>query len=140
MLNDPVNWVDLLGLFGKSVEGGFSCFSCHRDVLNPPYRNAALPPEVTKVPDLTGMGPDDYEAELEKNGFEPKPDFGSYKEWGSSDGSRILIDPATGRVVRIGPIPPTRTKGEPRYRPDGTKIPHKPGDGTHDTGERVKCP
>jgi RHS repeat-associated protein len=29
VLNNPVNWIDPLGLFGSSVEGGSSCLTCH---------------------------------------------------------------------------------------------------------------
>jgi len=29
VVNDPVNWVDPLGLYGNAAEGGVSCLSCH---------------------------------------------------------------------------------------------------------------
>jgi RHS repeat-associated protein len=46
VVNDPVNWVDPLGLFGSTAEGGVGCPSCHNlpNWMNPdPY--FAKPPE-----------------------------------------------------------------------------------------------
>jgi RHS repeat-associated protein len=57
VVNNPVNWVDPLGLYGNAAEGGVSCLSCHDPIRSlsdwlKPYKNL-VSPESTSNP-LTG--------------------------------------------------------------------------------------
>ena len=134
VVNDPVNLVDPLGLYGNTVEGGVGCLSCHSlpNWMNPtPYMselpNSPIPGATPSADPETGSGTRQWDKlgdfDDANNDFDNYPGVTGIEDKG--DGIRVGTLPNGDRIIVR---PKSSADNKPTIqiqRPDGRRSKHK---------------